>query len=134
MTVQLIRAADLYGGVPYAYASVAAVPSDELVFTAGACPLDENGQVVGHDIQAQARQTVGNLAAALGAAGAGLADVLKTTIYVASADRADLVAAWDVIRAAFGGHDAPSTLLGVTVLGYPGQLVEIEAVAAANRR
>ncbi|HEX5288539.1 MAG TPA: RidA family protein, partial [Streptosporangiaceae bacterium] len=43
----------------------------------------------------------------------------------------DLVAAWDVVSAAFGEHDAPSTLLGVTVLGYPGQLVEIEAVAVA---
>jgi enamine deaminase RidA (YjgF/YER057c/UK114 family) len=134
VTVQLIRAAGLYGGVPYAYASVAAVPSDELVFTAGACPLDENGKVVGDDVQSQARQAVGNLAAALRAAGADLTDVLKTTIYVASADRADLVAAWDVIRAAFGDHDAPSTLLGVTVLGYPGQLVEIEAIAAAVRR
>ena len=40
------------------------------------------------------------------------------------------MAAWDVIRAAFGDHDAPSTLLGVSVLGYPDQLVEIEAVAA----
>ncbi|EED6225823.1 RidA family protein, partial [Salmonella enterica subsp. enterica serovar Haifa] len=27
-------------------------------------------------------------------------------------------------------HDVPSTLLGVTVLGYDDQLVEIEAVAA----
>ncbi|HEX6448579.1 MAG TPA: RidA family protein [Trebonia sp.] len=134
MAVHLIRAADLYGGVPYAYASVAAVPSDELVFTAGACPLDENGNVVGDDVRAQAGQAVGNLTATLRAASAGLTDVLKTTIYVASADRSDLVAAWDVIRAAFGDHDAPSTLLGVTVLGYPGQLVEIEAVAAAGRR
>ena len=67
----------------------------------------------------------------LAEAGATLADVLKTTVFVASADRADLVAAWDVVSAAFGEHDAPSTLLGVTVLGYPGQLVEIEAVAVA---
>jgi len=134
VTVQLIRAAELYGGVPYAYASVAAVPSDELVFAAGACPLDEEGQVVAPgDAAAQARQAMANLTAALAAAGARLADVLKTTIYVAAADRADLVAAWNVIRAEFGDHDAPSTLLGVTVLGYPGQLVEIEAVAAANR-
>jgi enamine deaminase RidA (YjgF/YER057c/UK114 family) len=132
--VQLIRAAELYGGVPYAYASVAAVPSDTLVFTAGACPLDENGKVVGDgDVQAQARRAIANLAAALRSAGVGLTDVLKTTVYVASADRTDLVAAWDVIRAEFGAHDTPSTLLGVTVLGYPGQLVEIEAVAAASR-
>ena len=133
MAVELIRAADLWDGVPYAYASAA--PGGELVFTAGACPLDENGTVVSPgDVPAQARQAVANLAAALRAAGADLAGVLKTSIYVASADRADLVAAWDVIRAAFGDHDAPSTLLGVTVLGYPGQLVEIEAVAAASRR
>ena len=134
MTVQLIRAADLFGGVPYAYASVAAVPSDEFVFAAGACPLDSEGAVVAPgDVREQARQAVANLTTALAAAGAGLTDVLKTTIYVASADRADLVAAWNVIRAEFGEHDAPSTLLGVTVLGYPDQLVEIEAVASASR-
>jgi enamine deaminase RidA (YjgF/YER057c/UK114 family) len=128
MAVQLIRAADLWDGVEYAYASAA--PGSP-VFTAGACPLDEKGTVVSPgDVPAQARRAVANLAAALRAAGADLTDVLKTTVYVASADRADLVAAWNVYRAAFGDHDPPSTLLGVTVLGYPDQLVEIEAVAA----
>lgn len=130
MTVQLIRAGGLWDGVPYAYASTA--PAGTLVFTAGACPLDASGEVVAPgDVPAQARQAMANLEAALGAAGAGLGDVLKTTIYVASAERACLTAAWEVIRAAFGDHDAPSTLLGVTVLGWPGQLVEIEAVAIA---
>lgn len=129
MAVQLIRSAELFGGVPYAYASLA--PPGALVFTAGACPIDSDEKIVGDgDVEAQARQVMANLAAALEAAGAGLTDVLKTTVYVASRDRADLVAAWDVIRAAFGEHDAPSTLLGVTVLGYPGQLVEVEAIAA----
>jgi len=33
------------------------------------------------------------------------------------------------LAAFFGGHDAPSTLLGVTVLVYRDQLVEVEAVA-----
>jgi hypothetical protein len=40
------------------------------------------------------------------------------------------VAAWEVVRDAFGDHDVPSTLMGVTVLGYRDQLVELEAVAA----
>jgi hypothetical protein len=35
-----------------------------------------------------------------------------------------------VVRRGFGDHDAPSTLLGVAVLGYPDQLVEVEAIAA----
>lgn len=71
-----------------------------------------------------------NLVIALDAAGATLRDVLSTRVLVASSEQRDLVEAWDVVRAAFGDHDAPSTLLGVTVLGYADQLVEIEAVAA----
>lgn len=131
MTVRLVRSARLWAGVPYAYASVGSPAS--LVFTAGACPLDPGGDVIGPgDVAAQARQVVSNLAEALTAAGSGLSSVLKTTIYVASSEREDLVAAWDVISSAFGEHDVPSTLLGVTVLGYPGQLVEIEAVAVAD--
>jgi enamine deaminase RidA (YjgF/YER057c/UK114 family) len=128
MAVTLVRSGRLYEGVPYAYASVASRGS--LIFTAGACPLDKRGQVVGvGDVRAQAGLAVANLATALAESGATMADVLKTTVFVASAERADLVAAWEVISAAFGEHDAPSTLLGVTVLGYPDQLVEIEAVA-----
>lgn len=43
--VQLIRSPGLFGGAPYAYA--AAVPNDaRLLFTAGACPLDETGATV----------------------------------------------------------------------------------------
>ena len=48
-----------------------------------------------------------------------MTDVVKTTIYVASPDRAALVRAWGVIRAAFGDHDAPSTLLGVRFWAIP---------------
>jgi enamine deaminase RidA (YjgF/YER057c/UK114 family) len=130
MTIKLVRSDSLYEGVPYAYASVARRGS--LIFTAGACPLDDQGKVVGPgDVQAQASLAVANLATALAECGATLADVLKTTVFVASAERADLVTAWDVVRAAFGDHDAPSTLLGVAVLGYEDQLVEIEAVAVA---
>ncbi len=130
MTINLIRSGSLYRDAPYAYAAIA--PPGALIFTAGACPLDDQGNVVGvSDVRAQASMAVANLATALADSGATLADVLKTTVFVASADRADLVAAWQVIEEAFGDHDPPSTLLGVTVLGYSGQLVEIEAVAAA---
>jgi enamine deaminase RidA (YjgF/YER057c/UK114 family) len=50
--------------------------------------------------------------------------------YVASSDQADLLAAWQAVEAEFGRDGPPSTLLGVSVLGFTGQLVEIEAVAA----
>jgi len=130
--VRLIRAPVLADDVPYAYA--ARVPGD-LVFTAGACPLDRDGAVVHPgDVRGQAERVMRNLEEALAAAGCTLGDVAKTTVYVASSERADLVAAWEVVSAAFGDHDAPSTLLGVAVLGYPGQLVEVEAVAVAPTR
>jgi enamine deaminase RidA (YjgF/YER057c/UK114 family) len=126
--VELVRSSSLAGSVPYAYAAV--TPPGRTVWTAGACPLDEQGTVVAPgDVAAQARQVIANLVVALEAAGARLTDVARSTVYVASADRADLVEAWDVVRAAFGDHDAPSTLLGVAALGYPDQLVEVEAVA-----
>ena len=126
--VQLVRVPGLAPAVPYAYASVA--PAAALVFTAGACPLDADGRVVaGGDVRAQTEQVMANLRTALEAAGSGLDLVLKSTVYVASDRRDDLAAAWTVVRSAFGDHDAPSTLLGVAVLGWPDQLVEVEAVA-----
>ncbi|WP_433344864.1 RidA family protein [Micromonospora sp. CA-111912] len=128
--VALVRVPELSDVAEYAYAATVDPPA-RLVFTAGACPLDAEGRTVAPgDPAAQARQAMVNLEVALAAAGARLADVVKTTVYVASARQADLVAAWEVVRDAFGDHDPPSTLLGVAVLGYTDQLVEVEAVAA----
>jgi len=126
--IDAVRPAELHADVPYAYATVA--PAGRLVLTAGACPIDEHGAVVAPgDVAGQAAQVMANLEVALRAAGCSLGDVLRTTVWVASADRADLVAAWGRVRVAFGDWDPPSTLLGVTVLGFPGQLVEVEATA-----
>ena len=124
--------ADLAAGVPYAYTAVTS-GRPLLVFTAGACPLDAAGATVaGGDVEAQAETVMANLRSALQAAGARLDDVVKTTVYVASSDRADLAAAWRVVHRHFAPHEPPSTLLGVSVLGYPDQLVEVEAIAAVN--
>lgn len=127
----MVRPAALFPAVPYAYAAVTDV--GRVVRTAGACPLDADGQVVAvGDVVGQARQVMANLVETLHAAGAELSDVVKSTVYVATSSREDLTAVWDVVRSAFGEHDAPSTLLGVTVLGWPDQLVEVEAVAVVR--
>jgi enamine deaminase RidA (YjgF/YER057c/UK114 family) len=102
----------LWDGAPYEYRRSA----NGLVLTAGACPLDEHGAVVGPgDRQAQAAKAVENLLEAVGDA-----ELLKTTIYVVAR----------VVEERLGR--VPSTLLGVSLLGYPEQLVEIEAVAACS--
>ena len=130
--VTLIRSGTLSDAAEYAYAATA--PTDaRLIFLAGSCPLAEDGSTVGvGDYGAQAASCVENMTVALADAGAGLADVISTRVLVASSRQADLVTAWEVVRDAFGDHDPPSTLPGVTVLGYDDQLVEIEAVAAVR--
>jgi enamine deaminase RidA (YjgF/YER057c/UK114 family) len=129
-TVTLVRSNALSDVAEYAYAATA--PADaRLVFLAGACPLNKDGSTAAlGDYAGQTAKCIENLRTALEAAGASITDVINTRVLVVSTHQADLVEAWEVVRAAFGEHDAPSTLLGVTVLGYDGQLVEIEAVAA----
>ncbi|MCC3295591.1 RidA family protein [Arthrobacter sp. zg-Y411] len=128
--VTLIRSTALSDTAEYAYAATA--PADaRLIFLAGSCPLDETGATVGEgDYAAQAEQCLPNMTTALNAAEATIEDVISTRVLVASTDRDDLVTVWEVVRRAFAAHDVPSTLLGVTALGYRNQLVEIEAVAA----
>jgi enamine deaminase RidA (YjgF/YER057c/UK114 family) len=129
--IELVRPPTLSTSAPYAYAAV--TDPGRMVFTAGTCPLDAEGTTVAvGDVAGQTRQVMTNLATALEASGAGLADVLKTTVYVATTGREDLLAAWAVVREALGDHDAPSTLVGVTVLAHPDQLVEVEAVAVRD--
>jgi enamine deaminase RidA (YjgF/YER057c/UK114 family) len=128
--VTLIRSASLSGVAEYAYAAAAAAGS-RLIFLAGACPLNQDGSTAAAgDYAGQAAKAFENMRIALADAGASVADVIGTRVLVASGRREDLVAAWAVVRDLFGEHDAPSTLMGVTVLGYKDQLVEIEAVAA----
>lgn len=55
----------------------------ERVFVSGQGPLDpETGDVVGGDAGEQTARTLENVAAILDAADAGLADVVKTTVFL----------------------------------------------------
>jgi adhesin HecA-like repeat protein len=114
--------------VPYEYATV--VSAGSIVFTAGACPLDARGQVIGQgDYRLQAEQTIDNLLEVLAGHGAGREHLVRTTIYVVG-DHQNLSQVWDTVSAGLAPHRPPSTLLGVSCLGYPDQLVEIDGIAA----
>ncbi len=130
--ITLIRSKSLSNVAQYSYAATA--PSDaRLIFLAGSCPLDAEGNTVAvGNITGQTKKALDNMSVALAEAGASIRDVISTRVLVASTKQADLVEAWTVVRDTFGEHTAPSTLMGVTVLGYDNQLVEIEAVAAVR--
>jgi enamine deaminase RidA (YjgF/YER057c/UK114 family) len=131
--ISLIHSTNL-AQVDYAYAS--RIPAGmDILFLAGACPLTKERIVpVSSDVEMQANLCVENLKEALKECGATLEDVVYTRVLVATQNQSDLVTAWETIRKEFGDHDVPSTLSGVTVLGYKNQLVEIEAVAAINKK
>jgi enamine deaminase RidA (YjgF/YER057c/UK114 family) len=117
----------LFPSPGYAHAVVS--PPGSVVWTAGGVPLDVDGRLVGDgDLTRQTEQVLANLTLALEAAGATPLDVVRTTVYVVTESRADLGVVWDAVQAS-PYAPAASTLLGVALLGYEGQLVEIEATA-----
>ena len=125
-----VRVSALSDIAEYSYAT-AAEPGCTLIFLAGACPLDRAGRTVGAgDVVLQAKTCVDNLKLALEACGGSFADLVHTRVLVATTSQEALVAAWTAYRDALAPFTPPSTLMGVTVLGYADQLVEIEAVAA----
>lgn len=73
-----------------------------------------------------------NILVALGSAQARPEDVVRTVIYVVSADREELSAVWTQLNESplAPAFTTASTLLGVAQLGFPGQLVEIDVTAA----
>jgi reactive intermediate/imine deaminase len=99
------------------------------VLISGQLPLDAEGRVLGYDDPAeQTRQVFRNIATALAAAGATMADVVKLTVFLT--DMADL-AAFRTVRDEFVDPARPpaSSLVQVSGLVHPAARVEIEAVA-----
>ena len=105
-----------------------AVKAGGLLFLSGIVPVDEQGNVVGEDAAAQARQVFRNMELVLKAAGCGFEDVVRVTHYLLDVD--DRPAINPVRKEFFGDARPASTLVEVSALAVPGALLEIEAVAA----
>jgi 2-iminobutanoate/2-iminopropanoate deaminase len=100
---------------------------DGWVFCSGQIPIDPaTGELVEGDIAAQTDQVLKNLAAVLKAAGASLARVVKTTVFLS--DMGDFVSMNEVYAKHFGDHRPARAAVAVKTL--PKNVdVEIEAVA-----
>ena len=104
-----------------------ATTTDDLVFTAGQIPLTPDGDLlVDAPVAEQTEQALENVEAVLDAAGTGIDDVLKMTVFLDDIDDFD---AMNDSYADFFQSDPPArSAVGVGALPK-GVAVEIEAVA-----
>lgn len=99
----------------------------DLIFCSGALGVDETFKLVEGGVDAQTRQAIANLQSVLATAGATLADVAKTTVWLT--DLADFAVFYAAYAEAFG-DTLPARSTVTSALAIPGALVEIEAIAS----
>ena len=104
-----------------------AVAAGDFVFVSGCTSVADGVFVHPCDAGAQTTQAIANVAHALENLGVGLADVVRTRMYVTDISR------WEEIGLAHGtafGESMPATsMVEVAALVDPRMLVEVEAVA-----
>ena len=116
---------------PYSQAQVVRLHGGgRLVYTSGQIALEPaSGKLVAGGVAEQTEQVLRNLAAVLRGAGLALADVVKTTVYLA--DMAEFAAMNEVYGRHFAGE--PPARTTIAAAGLPKEArVEIEAVAVGR--
>jgi 2-iminobutanoate/2-iminopropanoate deaminase len=104
-----------------------AIVSGDLVFCSGQLGLDPaSGEIVEGGVEAQTERALRNLVSVLDAAGASMADVVKTTIFLA--DIGDF-AAVNAVYARQMPDPAPARSTFAVGALPKGGLIEIEAIA-----
>jgi enamine deaminase RidA (YjgF/YER057c/UK114 family) len=116
---------------PRGFAHAVVATGGQLVLLAGQTALDASGNIVGDDIVTQFRQALGNLLAALRAAGGDPTRLARMTVYAVDvayyrAHTAELGAVW---RELVGADYPAMALIGVTRLWDERALVEVDGIA-----
>lgn len=104
-----------------------AVKSDKLIFASGQIPIDPlTGEIVPGDVRAQTNQVMKNLQAVLTAAGSGMQNIVKTTLFIKNMDDFSLI---NEVYAGFFDNNQPARST-VEVARLPKDVkIEIEAIA-----
>src|SRR5271167_2903842 len=115
-----------------AYSQVVTVSgTGRQIFVAGQLARDADGNCVGKgDMRAQIQQVGENIKACLEAAGATLADIVKTNTYVT--DFEEFSKHGDMRLRYFGPATPTSTTVQISRLADPDAMIEIEAIAVID--
>jgi enamine deaminase RidA (YjgF/YER057c/UK114 family) len=118
-------------GVPQLPGFSTAVKVGNTVYLSGQVPLDSAGGLVGRgDLNAQALQTLSNVARVIRSAHGVPADLVQITVYVVGYD----TSAAGIVRRAVAPYAEPKvppalTIVGVASLPEPGMLIAVDGVA-----
>ncbi len=104
-----------------------AVTANGMLYASGQIGLDPaTGEMAGADVETQARQAMRNLSAVLAAAGAGIGDIVKVTIFLA--DMGDFARVNALYADWLGEHRPARATVEVSALPL-GARVEMDLVA-----
>ena len=103
-----------------------AVVDGDWVFVSGTTGFDYARMSIADDVVEQCEQCLRNIAAALGEAGASLADVVRVTYVLPNA--ADFEPCWPVLRKHFGDVRPAAMMISAGLLD-PRMKIEIEVTA-----
>jgi 2-iminobutanoate/2-iminopropanoate deaminase len=122
LMVRVVDGHELYWHV------VSVTGAQRQIFIAGQVSRDRDGNVVGKgDMRAQIAQVGENLKMCLEAAGATLADLVRTNTYTTNID--EFYKHMDIRQRYFGPAKPTSSTIGVSRLSHPDFLVEVDAIA-----
>lgn len=117
--------------IPRGFSQVAMISGNHrTIYVGGQDAVDEKGDIVGKgDLKMQTEQVLANIEKALTAAGAGLENVVKWTVYIVQGQNPQ--EGFEVFRKKWGNRQNPPTLtvLFVAGLANPEWLIEMEAIA-----
>ena len=135
MAVELINPPEL--AAPEAYAQLSIATGSRTVYVSGQVARDAQGQPVGAgDLAAQVEQVYENLITALAGVGGSFDDIARMTCYVVDWSPELMPQLIEGAMRVAGRRGInpirPITLIGVTALGEPDLLVEVEAIAVLD--
>ena len=132
MTLEHLSPAGLAPSPP-SYSHVVVATGARTIYVAGQVAVDADGALVADgDRLGQLERSLANVETALTAASAGLADVVRLTIYVVEWDPALRPGLIERLHQTFGDRPPTNTLVGVQALALPDFLVEVDAVAVTD--
>ncbi|WP_433798779.1 RidA family protein [Actinomycetospora sp. CA-084318] len=118
---------------PEVYRQVAVATGTRTVYVAGQVARTADGTPVGAgDLAVQVEQAYRNVATALAGVGGDFSDVVKLTVYVVDYTPERMGALVEGVMRTGITATPPITLIGVTALGEPDMLVEVEATAVLD--